>query len=204
MKPLIKLNHIANLHDARYCSAVGVGLLGFNLQEGTEHSIRPAAIAEIMDWLSGPEGIGEWAYEAPDEIASAQEAAKLQWVSVPLDYSDPAALPGRRVFRAATEPLNSDGLASIQALATRFPEAHFEFAIDPTNANLMAILESAKLLERAWLRFAEPDPVWTMLSGKGCKPHAFSLGEFVEEPDGQLDYETCDDFVERFEALLPA
>ena len=93
MRPKLKLNNISSLHDARYCSAVGVEIIAFNL----------------------------------------------------------------------------------------LPDAGDAFTSDPT----------AEI----------PDPIYTMLTKEGLKPVAFSLGDFVEEPDGHLDYETCDDFIEEFQSL---
>lgn len=203
MKPKLKLNHIKDLHDARYCAAVGIHLLGFRMEEGEEYSIAPKAVAEIMEWLSGPEGVGEFGYESPDEINSVMETAKLQWVSLPPDYStdDAANLNNPLIFRGPANNIELAGLEHIQALAARFPEALFELSLDPMDASVKDFLTSRALMGKCILRFAQPSPIYAMLEKEGHPPHAFSLGAFVEEPDGAVDYESCDDFVERYEEL---
>lgn len=204
MRPKLKLNQIKSLHDARYCSAVGVELLGFQMDEARDEFVKPAAIAEIMEWLSGPEAVGEFAYEAPSEIVEAAEKAKLTWVSVPLDYPAPTAteLPANLIFRALE--INLEMLDKISALAAEFPQARFEFSVNPEDTEVWTALLDSGLVERSLLGYAEPDPIYDLLKKNGLKPFAFSLGLFVEEPDGLLDYETCDDFIDQYQALLPA
>lgn len=206
MKPKLKLNHIKDLHDARYCAAVGIHLLGFCMEENEEYSIAPKAVAEIMEWLSGPEGVGEFGYASPDEINEVMAEAKLQWVSLPLDFSeeDAARLSYPFIFRGPADHLAPAGLDHVRALAARFPEALFELSLDPNDAAGMNFLNSQALTGRCILRFAQPSPIYTLLEKEGHPPHAFSLGTFVEEPDGAVDYESCDDFVERYEELVTA
>jgi phosphoribosylanthranilate isomerase len=54
MKPLIKVSGLTDLQDARYCAAMGVEFIGFNLQ-----NTPPAKIREICAWLSGPKVVIE-------------------------------------------------------------------------------------------------------------------------------------------------
>ena len=200
MRPKLKLNHISTLHDARYCSAVGVELLGFSLSPSEEENMSPASIAEIMEWLSGPESVGEFLYESPDEIEELAGEASVQFVSLPMDYPSPTAteisLP--LVFRSSE--LNEEVLQRISELAEQFPNAKFEFPASPDNEHLWSSLSSS-ILERSILLYAAPDPIYDVLRKEGIKPFAFSLGDFVEEPDGMLDYESCDNFLEAYQAF---
>ena len=200
MRPKLKLNNISSLHDARYCSAVGVDLLAFNLLPDAGEALTTSQIAEIMEWLSGPESIGEFGYQTPDEIRQLSEAAKINWVSVPFDYPLQTAtdLPAQLIFRKE-HLLNQSDWDTLNRLAGTFPEALFEFSVE--DDQVWNLLKENKLISRSLLRFSSPDPIYTMLTKEGLKPFAFSLGDFVEEPDGHLDYETCDDFIEEFQSL---
>lgn len=206
MKPKLKLNHITDLHDARYCAAVGIDLLGFQLEAAEADAIAPKSVAEIMDWLSGPVGVGEFDTASPAEIQEILAVAKLDWVSLPLDYPQGQAqeVAARLIFRGPAAAINADGLAHLQGLAAAFPEALLEFEADPEDAAIWEALKASGLLARAILRFAEPSAIYSLLEKEGHAPHAFSLGDFVEEPDGAIDYESCDDFLERFSELVPA
>ena len=202
MRPKLKLNNISTLHDARYCSAVGVDLLAFSMGNNAEGGLRTAQIAEIMDWLSGPESVGEFGFESPDEIATQAASAKLHWISVPFDYPSPTAteLPENLIFRH--RELSLEQVPNLLQLAGQFPKALFEFSI--SEEGVWNALKQNDLIPRSILNFSAPDPIYAMLTREGFKPFAFSLGDFVEEPDGHLDYETCDDFIEEFQSLVVA
>ncbi|MEM7037388.1 MAG: hypothetical protein AAF570_10440 [Bacteroidota bacterium] len=201
MKPKLKLNDITNLHDARYCSAVGIYLLGFDVK-----TLGAPAVMTMIEWLSGPEGVGEFEYETPDEIRELTTAAQLKYVRVPLDYSreDAAKIGLPLIFSAGNAVLSETGLGEVAELAAAFPEALFEFAIAESDTEGWAFLQEKGLIERSLLCFEDPDAVYQMLERAGHKPFAFTLGAFFEEPDGALDYQKCDDFVEQFHELLPA
>lgn len=203
MRPKLKLNNITTLHDARYCSAVGVDLLAFDLRQNAENVLTTKQVAEVMDWLSGPESIGEFGYETPDEIKQLAEAAKVNWISVPMDYPLATAydLPANLIFRLQAD-LDKSFLSMQGELAEQFPKALFEYGV--SDELVWNSLKSTGMIERSLLRYASPDAIYAMLTKEGFKPYAFSLGDFVEEPDGQLDYETCDDFIEEFQSMVLA
>ena len=204
MRPKLKLNHIKSLHDARYCSAVGVELLGFRFGNDADDGLAPAAVAEIMEWLSGPESVGEFQYESPEEIGEVAQQAKLHWVAVPIDYPSASVgnLPEKLIFKAGH--FDEDLVSTLQQLAVAFPGALFELPADPSKFAVWKALLETGLIGRCILAYEEPDPIYALLQKDGHKPFAFSLGDFVEEPDGLLDYETCDEFIDQFQALLPA
>ncbi len=201
MRPKLKLNNITTLHDARYCSAVGVDLLAFALGQDINNALSTTRVADIMEWLSGPESIGEFTYENPDEIRKLAEEAKVNFISIPADYPIRTAreLPSNLVFRLGKD-LDPDSLILLGQLAESFPGALFEFS--GANGSVWKSLKSNDLIGRSLLYFTSPDPIYAILIKGFCNPYAFSLGDFVEEPDGQLDYETCDEFIEGFQALV--
>lgn len=74
LKTTVKVSHISNLSDARYCSGMGVDMLGFQVIPGSEHYMPPERFQEIRGWISGPSIIAEiYGLSSASEITSALE-----------------------------------------------------------------------------------------------------------------------------------
>lgn len=59
LKTLVKVGNISNLSDARYCSGMGVDMLGFSVIEGQPAYISAALYQELRGWISGPVVVAE-------------------------------------------------------------------------------------------------------------------------------------------------
>ena len=59
LKTVVKVGNISNLSDARYCSGMGVDMLGFRVLEGQESYISPKLFQEIRGWVAGPKIVAE-------------------------------------------------------------------------------------------------------------------------------------------------
>lgn len=59
LKTKVKVGNITNLSDARYCSGMGVDLLGFPIGSG-DGKISMETFEEIVEWVAGPEFILEF------------------------------------------------------------------------------------------------------------------------------------------------
>ena len=59
LKTLVKVSHLSNLSDARYCAGMGVEMLGFHVIEGSEYYMAPQVFQDIRGWISGPRIIAE-------------------------------------------------------------------------------------------------------------------------------------------------
>jgi phosphoribosylanthranilate isomerase len=59
LRTVVKVGNISNLSDARYCSGMGVDLLGFSVIEGQAHYLAPKLFQEIRGWISGPKVVAE-------------------------------------------------------------------------------------------------------------------------------------------------
>ncbi|GMQ28466.1 phosphoribosylanthranilate isomerase [Algoriphagus confluentis] len=68
LKTFVKINHINNLTDARYCAGMTVNLLGFCLNSEDPNFVSPEEFQEITGWLSGVEFVGETAGIPEEEI----------------------------------------------------------------------------------------------------------------------------------------
>ncbi len=56
---IVKVGNISNLSDARYCSGMGVEMLGFTAVEGEPDYLAPKLYQEIRGWVSGPKVIAQ-------------------------------------------------------------------------------------------------------------------------------------------------
>jgi len=68
LKTIVKVSNITNLSDARYCAGMGVDMLGFFVEEDSEHYVSPQTYAEIIGWLSGVEFVAEFTKANLQEI----------------------------------------------------------------------------------------------------------------------------------------
>ena len=59
LRTIVKVSHISNLSDARYCAGMGVELLGFRVTPGSENFISPQVFQDIRGWIAGPRIIAE-------------------------------------------------------------------------------------------------------------------------------------------------
>lgn len=59
LKTVVKVGNISNLSDARYCSGMGVDMLGFCVIEEQPHYISPKLFQEIRGWISGPKVVAQ-------------------------------------------------------------------------------------------------------------------------------------------------
>jgi phosphoribosylanthranilate isomerase len=59
LKTIVKVSHISNLSDARYCAGMGVEMLGFGVIPGKENYMPQEVFQDIRGWISGPRIIAE-------------------------------------------------------------------------------------------------------------------------------------------------
>lgn len=58
-KPVIYVNRITNLSDARYCAGMGVDMLGFVVNPDHVDYVSPSSYREMIGWISGPKRVAE-------------------------------------------------------------------------------------------------------------------------------------------------
>ena len=64
LRSFVKVNHITNLSDARYCAGMGVDVLGFQItEENFEEDVKN--FQSIKDWVSGVEFCAEINFYTP-------------------------------------------------------------------------------------------------------------------------------------------
>jgi phosphoribosylanthranilate isomerase len=69
LRTLVKVGNISNLNDARYCSGMGVDMLGFSVIDGQRAYVNPKLFQEIRGWIPGPKIVAEiYGLKSPAEI----------------------------------------------------------------------------------------------------------------------------------------
>jgi phosphoribosylanthranilate isomerase len=202
MRPILMIENVKNLHDARYCAAVGIAMATFELDPLSPHSLSLDAVREIGAWLSGLDCIGKFPKLSPSELNAHAEAAQIEWVQIPLSY-DLALVPaiGPQVIFAVDHLAAS--LQDMLAAHDRFPEALFLVAA-PSSGTTSALEELPSLLSRCLLRYDAPDAIYQQLKAHGLKPFGFSLGSFSADSEGMLDYDACDAFIDQYQEMALA
>lgn len=59
LKTTVKVSHVSNLSDARYCAGMGVEMLGFGVLPAAAHYIPPDVFQDIRGWIAGPGIVAE-------------------------------------------------------------------------------------------------------------------------------------------------
>jgi phosphoribosylanthranilate isomerase len=80
-RPLVYVNRITNLSDARYCAGMGVDLLGFVVDPSDPDYVSPETYQQLVGWLSGPERVAE-VRSAPFNEALLREQYAPQYVHI--------------------------------------------------------------------------------------------------------------------------
>tara|TARA_Y100000588_G_scaffold346889_1_gene395209 strand:- start:297 stop:890 length:594 start_codon:yes stop_codon:yes gene_type:complete len=60
LKYFVYVSSVSNLSDARYCSAMMVDCLGFNLDQNSKNKISIDNISQISSWINGVKLVGEF------------------------------------------------------------------------------------------------------------------------------------------------
>lgn len=55
----VKVSHITNLSDARYCAGMGVEMLGFSIEENSDSYVELKRFQEIRSWVAGVQIVAE-------------------------------------------------------------------------------------------------------------------------------------------------
>jgi len=59
LKTRVKVSHVTNLHDARYCAGMGVEMMGVPIDPKMPGYLEKSVFEEITGWLSGMKYVGE-------------------------------------------------------------------------------------------------------------------------------------------------
>ena len=85
LKTTVKVGKISNLSDARYCSGMGVELLGFCADQSNERYVSPEKFQEMRGWFSGPGIVAEvHGMRDPDLLKDIRESYQPDFLEITL------------------------------------------------------------------------------------------------------------------------
>lgn len=84
LKGFVTVSGVNNLSDARYCSGMGVNLMGFGIDPTDEQNFTaPERFHAIVCWLSGVEFVGEFNQSTdPDYISEQASQYQISYLQV--------------------------------------------------------------------------------------------------------------------------
>lgn len=200
MRPILMIDDLKTLHDARYCAAVGIAMVSFDMRAG---GMAAPTVREIVEWLSGIDCYGRMDHQRPEEIAEFAANSGIAGVMLPLDYPEEwaAELGTSVVYQATDGDWAVASLARMREILGRMPSALF---LVPVNALLDTSGIESSLVARMIVVSDEPDAIFHRLENQGKLPFGFCLGAFAVDDAGQVDYDACDNFISTYESLVPA
>ena len=80
LSTFVKISSVSNLSDARYCSGMGVDLLGFGLNPAKEDAVSPELFLEISNWVSGVRFVGEFDHLSSEDVVSLLQQLPLDFI----------------------------------------------------------------------------------------------------------------------------
>ena len=199
LKTMVKVGQITNLSNARYCAGMGVNMLGFVVDDGSEFFISPEQFREISGWVAGVEFVGE--------ISGSQIPELTGYSFSYLQVSD----------RALPEIVHASGYACIFYINTaNYVPEHIAqmmeeqqkyvsyFLLEGLNPDILDVAE----LERI-TTWAASYPVWL---GSGITPHnlekllasgikGIALYGGTESKPGFKDYDELADILEALDIV---
>lgn len=202
MRPILMIERVQNLHDARYCAAIGISMASFNLKAASGNVLTSKMVGEITGWLSGLECVGEF---DPDNLVSLEEnaaIANLDRILLPFDYAlDQVSNLGPPVILDLLQrEINPAVMHRMEVILAEVPETLF--LLKTKNTQEVSLLQqNPTIIAKCILRAADPNTIYHQLESQAMQPHGFSLGAFTVGEDGHLDYDACDSFISHFEEL---
>lgn len=86
LKTIVKVSHVSNLSDARYCAGMGVDMLGVGVISSHQDYMAPPLFQEIRGWIAGPKIVAElYGVSTHEEIRAAVETYAPDYFELTLD-----------------------------------------------------------------------------------------------------------------------
>lgn len=98
---VLKASKINHLTDARYFSARGASIMGFDLDPLSPDFVSPEQVHAIADWVDGVKLAGEFGLNSPEEILHLTQSLGLEYIQLPHFYDSESTgeFKGHKVIR---------------------------------------------------------------------------------------------------------
>ena len=98
LRTSVKVSSITNLSDARYCSGMGVDMLGFRSIPDQNKYVTPERYQEMKGWLAGPKIVAEiyglQEYKQLDQVMAAYQPDLLEFSMAEFHILESLPKPG--------------------------------------------------------------------------------------------------------------
>lgn len=196
MAPGLKLSGIRDLHEARFCAAMGVSFI--ELPMSGQFSLPPELVSEIKGWINGPQLVGWFENEAHEAIAHSASIAHLDLVSIPQNQG--IAADSFAGFQLLLRPKPADTGFSEKFFKV-FPDALFEF--NPDDGSLRQQFSTPALQGRFIYSVSTFRELFENIGKDPFHPLFWSVNA-PRFPNGEMDFSSAEKFVEKFHSLIPA
>lgn len=199
LKTFVKISHVNNLSDARYCAGMEVDILGFDLEPTRRDYIDPETFTEITSWLSGVAYAGEFSTSDVGFIRDQVNHYALDYIQL----EDAKLIPEVRNLDASLIlkiPLTDaretvKGLEEYKEYISLLLLEGEEESLDPsTLATIDEIATSWPVLLGAGI---QPDTVEALLADLRVKGIALQGGDEIKP--GYKDFDALADILEVLE-----
>jgi hypothetical protein len=161
---LLKVNHIVELQDARYCAAAGVDFISFALDRDSWHHLSVAQVQEILGWLSGPKPVLDFGRDLEEAMRFFHTYAPPAEAFFQFTWQTSFTLPAEFVAEQVILQIPLDKLPEALPEAAKLPFAYLELsptgdAVTASGANWVDVLSTdtrflvdIDVLSLDWLR----------------------------------------------------
>ena len=219
MPPEIKLSGITRLEDARYAAAMGVAYLGFDQDPASPRYVPPEKVREVMGWVMGPEPVGVFTDQPPEEVNRACEAAGFALAQLD-GHERPEDCAAVEVPVIKTFRVQHDASAEqLRALIGVYRDAAAFVRLDTTGTSLWGgpgetdRFPKESLSWRTVRALAADFDLFLAgaLTGDNVaeavaqmRPYALDLGPSLEAAPGAMDFDRLGAFFDAFRAATAA
>ena len=197
----IKVNHLVNLQDARYCAALDVAMIGFCLERGNSYRLPDSMIADIVSWLEGPKIVLNFGsdYEEMNEFLPRTLTTDVWHEFV---YVPDMIIPARSVLHLSDPDLMR--VNEFEWLLGHSDDVYLELDIPPRYTNdLQAFLEAMQAFQQKIILNADAYD-FDILNTFPVLPAMISVRSSVEEDLMHLDYDKFEALTDRIKDIKNA
>ena len=199
LKTFVKISHVNNLSDARYCAGMEVNILGFELEPDGEHYVDPTTFDEITSWLSGVAYAGEFSQADAAFITTQLNHYKLDYIQIenPDLIHEISGLAPSLIFKM---PL-SGAQETVKALEKYREEITFLLLDGEEDHLAPSFFPVIKEIATSWPVLLgtgiQPDAIEALLSNLAIKGIALQGGNEIKP--GYKDFDALADILEVLE-----
>jgi phosphoribosylanthranilate isomerase len=193
LKTFVKVGKITNLSDARYCSGMGVDMLGFRVIPSDADYLTPERFKEFRGWFTGPTVVAEaFGIQSSEEIATIIDNYQPDFIELSVADLKNVKISSLPIILSGT----ADELREVKRLSSSLNIEYLIFTNIPTKEITEQLNASYKLLVEV-----KEEKELDSLEGISPLITGISLHGSPEEKPGLKNYELLSAVLEKLEAL---